>query len=261
MSDGAHARPGLVVGMLGLGEAGGAIRDDLRAAGVTVRGYDPLPETAPDVDAPASVAEGADVVLSLTTAAHAMEAARSVLDALAPGQVYADGNTSSAALKRELADLIAPTGARFVDVALMAPVPGRGGRTPMLVSGPGAGAFTEIFAPLGAPIDDGGPQPGDAAQRKLLRSVLWKGMAAVITEALAAARAADAEDWMRDQIVSLFEAADGDLAQRMEHGSIRHAERRMHEMRDVAAMLDGLGVRPRVAEAAAGWLEELQNGR
>src|SRR5690606_38662658 len=122
-----------------------------------------------------------------------------------------------------------------------APVPGRGLRTPVLVSGAGADAFTEIFAPLGTPVGDGGPRPGDAAQRKLLRSVLWKGMAAVVTEALAAARAAGAEDWMRSQIVSLFEEADGSLAERMEHGSIRHAERRMHEMRDVAAMLDELG--------------------
>ena len=261
MSGGAQARPGLVVGMLGLGEAGGILREDLRAAGVTVRGYDPAPGTRPDVDGPQEVAEGAAVVLSLTTAAHAVEAAHSVIDVLGPGHVYADGNTSSAELKRELADLIAPTGARFADVALMAPVPGRGLRTPMLVSGPGAGAFAEIFAPLGTPVEDGGPQPGDAAQRKLLRSVLWKGMAAVVTEALAAARAARAEAWMRGEIVRLFEEADGDLARRMEEGSIRHAERRMHEMRDVAAMLNGLGVRPRVAEAAAGWLEELHDGR
>jgi len=250
----------LVVGMLGLGEAGGLIAADLRAAGVTVRGYDPLPQTGPDVGSEAAAAAGADVVLSLTTAAHAREAAHAAAGALRPGQVYADLNTSGAALKRELAALVAPTGATFADVALMATVPGHGVRTPVLASGPGARELAVALGPLGMPVEVVGPVPGDAAQRKLLRSVLWKGVAAAVTEALAAARAAGQEAWMREQIVTLFESADGALARRMEQGSIQHAERRMHEMRDVAALLHELDVPPRVAEAAAAWLEELNRG-
>lgn len=250
-----------VVGLLGLGEAGGEIRAALRAAGVAVVGYDPLPQTDPDVDDPRTVVQRADVVLSLTTAAHALEAARSVLGALRPGQVYADANTSAVSLKRQLAALVEPTGAAFADVALMGPVPGRGIATPALASGPGAEAFVTAFAALGMPVEPVGDAPGDAARRKLLRSIVWKGTAAVVTEALAAARAAGAEDWMRGQIAALFEQADAALAQRMESGSIRHAERRMHEMRDVAAMLEELGVRPRMTAAAADWLEELHDGR
>jgi len=250
----------LVVGVLGLGEAGGAIAGDLRAAGATVRGYDPLPETGPDAAGPDEAAAGADVVLSLTTAAESVAAARSVLGVLRRGQVYADANTAGAERKRELAALVEPTGAAFADVALMAPVPGRGLRTPALASGPGAEAFAAALGPLGMPVEVAGPAPGEAAQRKLLRSVLWKGMAAVVTEALAASRAAGDEEWMRGQIVALFESADAALAERMEKGSIRHAERRMHEMRDVAALLRELGVQPRVADAAAAWLEELHHG-
>jgi 3-hydroxyisobutyrate dehydrogenase-like beta-hydroxyacid dehydrogenase len=68
------------IGMLGLGEAGGTIAADLRAAGVTVRGYDPLPATRPDVATPVEAARGADLLLSLTTAAEARTALRSVLD-------------------------------------------------------------------------------------------------------------------------------------------------------------------------------------
>jgi 3-hydroxyisobutyrate dehydrogenase-like beta-hydroxyacid dehydrogenase len=248
----------LVVGMLGLGEAGGTLRADLRAIdGVTVRGYDPIAATAPDVAAAADAARGADVVVSLVTAAQADAALRSVLDVLADGQLYADLNTSGAGLKRELARLVAPTGAAFADVALMAPVPGSGLRTPMLASGGGADAFVRTFAALGADVQYGGPDPGDAAQRKLLRSVLWKGVSAVVLEALAAARAADCEPWMRDQIVTLFEGADGALADRMETGSRTHAARRMHEMEDVAAQLRELGVQPRVSEASVAWLRDL----
>jgi len=251
----------LVVAMLGLGEAGGAFREGLRDAGARVIGYDPLPETEPDVDDPRAAVAMADIVVSVTTAAHAREAAESALSELGPTQVYADANTSAAGLKRELADLIAPTGAAFADVAIMAPVPGRGLAVPALASGPGARAFVDAIAPLGMGVRVSGTRPGDAAQRKLLRSVLWKGIAAAITEALAAARAAGQEPFMREQIAELFEEADVALAQRMETGSVQHALRRMHEMHDAEAMLDELGVEPRVARAAAGWLEELHDGR
>jgi 3-hydroxyisobutyrate dehydrogenase-like beta-hydroxyacid dehydrogenase len=209
------------------------------------------------VDDPALAVQGADVVLSLVTGAQAHAALRSVQDALRPGQLYADLNTSGAALKRELAALVAPTGAAFADVALMAPVPGSGLRTPMLAAGGGAAEFARVLGGLGAEVALAGDEPGDAAQRKLLRSVLWKGMSAVVLESLAAARAAGCEPWMREQIVALFELADGPLADRMETGSRTHAVRRLHEMEDVAAQLRELGVQPRVSEASAAWLRDL----
>lgn len=251
----------LVVALLGLGEAGSELRGGLRAAGARVVGYDPLARTEPDVDDPQAAVAVADVVISVTTAAHAREAVESVLPALGPAQIYADANTSAAGLKRELAGLVAPTGAAFADVAIMAPVPGRGLALPALVSGLGAPAFVDALAPLGLRVALSGSEPGDAAQRKLLRSVLWKGIAAAITEALTAARAAGEEAFMRDQIAELFEEADPALARRMETGSVQHAYRRMHEMHDAEAMLDELGVQPRVARAAAGWLQELHDGR
>ena len=245
------------IGMLGLGEAGGRIAADLRAAGVPVRGYDPLPETRPDAATPAEAVEGADVVVSLTTAAEAVVAARSVLDALRPGQVYADANTSGAALKRELAALLAPTGVAFADVALMAPVPGRGLRTPAVASGPGAEAFAELLGPLGMPVAVLPGPPGAAATRKLLRSVAWKGVAGVVNEALAAARAAGVEDWMRAELLDLFRGSDEQALVRMEEGSRRHARRRAHELADVAALLRELGLTPHLAEGARLQLEEL----
>ena len=66
----------LEIGILGLGEAGGTIAADLRAAGIAVRGYDPLPDTRPDIAAPEATAAGTDLVLSLTTAAEARVATR-----------------------------------------------------------------------------------------------------------------------------------------------------------------------------------------
>src|SRR3954454_2383090 len=246
---------------LGLGEAGGTIAADLRAAGASVRGFDIDPANEADAESATGAADGAALRFSLVTANEALVAARAVLDVLAPGQVYADVNTSGAALKRELAGLIEPTGARFADVALMAPVPGRGIKTPALASGPGADAVAETLGAFGMPVTVLDADPGAAATRKLLRGVAWKGVAAVVNEALEAARAAAVEDWMRAELLDLFAGVDETVIERMEDGSRRHAARRAHEMADVVALLRELDVEPRLAEAARAQLEGFRRVR
>ena len=181
------------------------------AAGASVRGFDPV--NAAEIagidraaDARAAV-EGSDLVLSVTAAAAALEAAGGAAGGLREGQVYADLNASGAALKRAVAEVVAPTGAGFADVALMGVVPRDGLRTPALVSGPGAQAFAEHLGPLGMPVEVLGEEPGAAAARKLLRSVFMKGLAASCLESLRAARAAGCEDWMREEIEGVFAGA------------------------------------------------------
>jgi 3-hydroxyisobutyrate dehydrogenase-like beta-hydroxyacid dehydrogenase len=252
----------LTVALLGLGEAGSAIAGDLVAAGASVRGFDPaggddIGGVERTADLRAAV-DGSDVVLSLTTASAALDAAGAAADGLRAGQVYADLNASGAALKRAVAEVVAPTGARFADVALMGVVPRDGLRTPALVSGPGAQAFAERLGPLGMPVQVLGDEPGAAAVRKLLRSVFMKGLAASCLESLRAARAAGCEDWMRAEIESVLTAADAALLERLVTGSARHATRRIGEVRDARDLLVELGVEPRVTAASGGWLEQLE---
>ena len=92
---------------------------------------------------PADAVADAVLVLSLTTGAHAVDAAESVAPALTAEKLYADLNTTAPALKRAVAAVIARTGAGFADVALLGPVPGRGIGTPALASGDGAGRFAD----------------------------------------------------------------------------------------------------------------------
>jgi 3-hydroxyisobutyrate dehydrogenase-like beta-hydroxyacid dehydrogenase len=253
----------LTIAVLGLGEAGSAIAGDLVAVGAVVRAFDPA-----NVDTPAGVeaaadaaaaAQGSDVVLSVNAASAAVAVADSAAAALRAGQVYADLNAAGARLKREVAGVVAPTGAAFADVALMAPVPGNGLRTPALVSGPGAGAFAEHMGGLGMPVEVLGDEPGQAAARKLLRSVFMKGLAAACIESLRAAQAAGCEPWLHDEIAAVLTDADDQLLERLLAGSKRHATRRVSEMRDARELLAELGVEPRVAGAAEGWLTALQD--
>ncbi|MDW8357817.1 NAD(P)-binding domain-containing protein, partial [Thermus sp.] len=224
----------LRVAVLGLGEAGAAIAQDLLGAGAEVVGYDPIPEKGvPGVQRAASEAEaaqGAGVVLSVNWARVALEVAHRVAPVLTPGQVFADLNTAAPSLKRALHEVIAPTGALFADIALMSPVPGKGLRTPSLASGPGALAYAERLGPLGAVVEGVGEAPGAAATRKLLRSIFFKGLAAAVGEALEAARRLGLEAETRQNIAQTLEEANAALIDRLEEGSRRHALRRQEEM-------------------------------
>jgi 3-hydroxyisobutyrate dehydrogenase-like beta-hydroxyacid dehydrogenase len=255
----------VVVCLLGLGEAGGSIGADLVARGIAVRAWDPDPaRQLPGAVIAGSLAEavdGSDVVLSINSASAARGAAEAAAGSLRPGQIYADLNSGSPALKRAVADVVAPTGVRFVDAALMDGVPGRGIGTRCLVSGPGAEAFVARFAPLGMPVQAIGAEPGEAASRKLLRSVFAKGLAAAAEEAMRAGEAASCDEWLHGEIARMLEAADGALLDRLLEGTRRHAARRLREMEDVSELLRALAIEPRVTASAIAYLREMSQGQ
>jgi 3-hydroxyisobutyrate dehydrogenase-like beta-hydroxyacid dehydrogenase len=253
--------PNPIVAVLGLGEAGSLIAGDLAAAGALVRGWDPARAEGPAGVAVAGsdreAVQGADVVLSVNAAAVALEAASSVAGALEPGALFADLNAAAPGLKRAAAEIAAGSGADFADVALLRPVPGRGIRTPALVSGSGAERFATLLGGYGMPVTPVGPEPGAATARKLVRSVFTKGQAAAIGEALEAAERLGVRDWLHDDIERTLTDADAAFLRRAVEGSVRHAARRADEMAAAVAMLEELGVEPRVSAAARSWLEAL----
>ena len=244
------------IAVLGLGEAGGRLATDLAAAGARVRGFDPV--STGEVDGvvrasdAASAAAGCDVVLSVNSAAAARAAAEGARPGLGAGSIYADLNTAAPSLKRELSALVGE--AAFVDVALLGPVPARGLGTPALASGPGARSFADALVPLGMPVEVVSAEAGDAAARKLLRSVFMKGLAAAAVESLDAAAAAGQSAWLEAEIAEVIGA---DLLRRLVEGSRAHAVRRVDEMRAASELLDELGVEPHVAGASVEVLARL----
>jgi 3-hydroxyisobutyrate dehydrogenase-like beta-hydroxyacid dehydrogenase len=263
--EGSGARSGrpVQVTVLGLGEAGGAFARDLVAAGAKVRVYDPVvpaPAGARACESEGEAAEGADLILSLTTAEHAEEALVAALPALGSGAVWADANTAAPALKRSLAQRCEDAGRTFVDLAIMAPVPGRGLRVPMLASGRWGPFVAERLGTYGAQVEVVGQEPGDAATRKLLRSVFYKGMAAAVLEALAAAEACGLRPWLAAHIAKELDEADARVLDRLVEGSRRHARRRTEEMEAAAQLVADLGLEPHVSTAAAAVLRDLQQG-
>ncbi|NMO91723.1 DUF1932 domain-containing protein [Actinomycetospora sp. TBRC 11914] len=242
----------LRVALLGLGEAGSDIAADLVAAGADVRGYDPKVTPAGGITARADEADAvrdAELVLSVNSSHDALTALTNALPGLAPGTIWADLNTASPGVKAELVTTAAGA-ADVVDVALMSPVPGKGLRTPMLVSGEAAEGYAAMLRPLGAEVTVQPGPAGTAISRKLLRSVFYKGLAAAVVEALEGAKAAGCESWLAEDIASELAGFTEDSLDRLVDGTHRHARRRTDEMAAAAEQLRELEVEPRVATAA-----------
>lgn len=250
------------IAVLGLGEAGSEIARDLVAAGADVRGYDPtgvrVDGVQPRAGEAAAVAD-ADLVLSVNSSHDARTALENALPELRTGTLWADLNTASPGLKVALAELAGESGIPVVDVALMSPVPGKGLRTPMMVSGEAAERYAELLTGLGADVQVQPGPVGTAISRKLLRSVFYKGLAAAVVEALRGAEAAGCADWLRGNIAAELASFDERTVDRLVEGTHTHARRRADEMTAAAEQLRELGVPARVASAARDLLAELRD--
>jgi 3-hydroxyisobutyrate dehydrogenase-like beta-hydroxyacid dehydrogenase len=252
------------VAVLGLGEAGSIIATDLARAGDEVHGYDPAVVEPPDLvimhQNAAKAVVGCDLVLSVTPGSKAREALSEVADSLAEQAVFADLSTSAPAAKMALAGMVAERDALFADVALMSPVPGRGLKTPALASGTGATRFATEINGRGGVVVVVGAEAGEAATHKLLRSVLMKGLAAVLMESMEAAGRADRGEWFWGHVVEELTRLDETMLRRLLFDTEPHARRRVDEMEAARDLLVDLGVPPTMTGATLASLERLVAG-
>ncbi len=228
--------------ILGLGEAGSLIARGLSAQGVDVVGFDPVRQKFPVVPVRETAEEAvadADVVFSLNSSTVSVKVARQVAEHLKPGAIFCDLNTGTPSLKKNLAEIM-PTGS-FVDVAVMKPVPGLAEKVPLSVAGEGARKFMELFGDLDMDLSYVSDVAGEAAARKLLRSILAKGMASVVIDTLWAAKELGLEDWAIDEINREFDTNSSKTVKRYLDGTQQHAKRRSVEMADVLEMLTEAG--------------------
>jgi 3-hydroxyisobutyrate dehydrogenase len=247
--------------VIGLGEAGSRYAAVLADHGHDVTGVDPSDKpTPPGVRRAGSIAEAvavADLVLVTTGAAASPGIAKAAAPCLLPKACYSDFTSSAPAVMKQLAQIIDDAGASFADVAILGPVTWHGAQTPLIVSGSGGKAVGELMSAVGAEVEVLDAPAGAAMAHKLLRSVFMKGLAAIVSEAVEAGRAAGYEQWARDQIAAQL-AGDGHaVIDRLLTGTKLHAERRRLEMNDTGTYLDSLGVPPVMTRATEASLRSI----
>ena len=205
------------------------------------------------LESPAALVRSSDIIFSTVTSSSALEAASTAAEFLEPRHLYADLNSVSPAVKIDIDRVVARTGASFVEVAVMAPVLPYGHKVPMLINGAGAPAFAAAMTPFGLRLQLlEGAKVGSAAAVKMCRSIVVKGLEALLFECVMGASKFDADDLVWASLEETFPGiAWKKLADYTSGRVVVHGERRAREMEEGADTLRAIGVDPIMAEATA----------
>jgi 3-hydroxyisobutyrate dehydrogenase-like beta-hydroxyacid dehydrogenase len=265
------------ISFIGFGEAGQAFRESLatREPALSFAAYDILLDKE-GVDGPCGQAmraqgveiassarkaiAGADWVFSAVTADQSLEAVKALSPWIKTGQALFDINSVSPQRKRDCADLLRPTGATYVDMAVMAPVHPKGHCTSVLLAGPLEDALVQRILDLGFVFEIVASQPGAATAIKMVRSLFVKGLEAITVETLLAAEASGCLDYILKSLGGSYPGLGfPDFAKYQFERTTKHGKRRAAEMCETAATLDGLGLHGKLAEAIAD-VQEMMGG-
>jgi len=256
------------IAVVGFGEAGSILGEDLAAADREVCTYDIL------LDAPATrgpilekarragvqTADGlnaaikdADLVISAVTAASSAAVAQAAGKAMRAGQIFLDINSCSPATKKANAEAVQSSGADYVEAAVMAPVPPQRLKVPMLLGGRRATDLAPVLRALGMNATFIAAEIGVASAVKMCRSVVIKGLEALAVESMLAARRFGAEREVLASLQGTFPQMgwQDKLPDYLISRVAEHGRRRAAEMREVAHTLEDVGIEPTMALATA----------
>lgn len=264
------------VGLVGYGEVGRILAEDLGSRGVARRSaYDPKFRTgeAQPLRAHAAahgvaLAEShieltakCELVISAVTASQTVAAARACAAAIRPGAWFLDLNSASPSAKQRAAALIEGGGGRYVESAVMTSVPPHRIGVPMLFGGPHAAQLQSLLAPLGFSARVFPGELGLASASKMCRSVMIKGLEAMVIESLTAARAYGVEDAVLRSLAESFPGIDWERqANYFLQRVIEHGRRRAEEMREAVRAVQETGLSAWSASGTAerqAWMAEL----
>jgi 3-hydroxyisobutyrate dehydrogenase-like beta-hydroxyacid dehydrogenase len=240
--------------IIGFGEVGSIFARDLRGGGATeIHAFDVL-DTARDrarefgatVHATAAeAASQADIVFVPVTAGSALAAAQSLAGRLGHAPYVVDVNSVSPATKQAAGRAVEQAGGRYVEAAVMSSVPPKGLRSPILLGGAHARNFMALMAPFGMDLTFFSEEVGKASSVKMCRSVMVKGLEALTTECMLAARHYGVEKEVLQSLSDTLPHEDWrGLARYVISRALIHGKRRAEEMREVARTVQEAGLDP-----------------
>jgi 3-hydroxyisobutyrate dehydrogenase-like beta-hydroxyacid dehydrogenase len=263
------------VGLVGYGEVGRILAEDLRQRDVRVSAYDlkldgaagaPMREHAERHGVAlaadhAALAREADLVVSAVTASQAVPVAEACAPGMRPGALFLDFNSASPGAKIRAAGLVEAAGGRYVEGAVMTSIPPYRIRVPLLLGGPHAADAAPALEALGFAPKVASERLGVASATKMCRSVMIKGLEAMVIESFTAARAYGVEDAVLASLKETFPGIDWEkqgayFFQRV----IEHGRRRSEEVREVAETVREVGLTPWSASGTAerqAWVADL----
>ncbi|MBE9607293.1 NAD(P)-dependent oxidoreductase [Acetobacteraceae bacterium H6797] len=266
----------LSVGFIGYGEIGSTLGAGLRGQGLEkVATYDIAAFEGPYASliqgrakeagvallrSPEELAKTADVIIGVTPGSASVASARAIQLYLTSRHLFIDIASSTPKVKKDVEKVLAGTGALLADGSIVG-TPRDGLALPILASGPGAEAVRDAVVPWGMKVDPVGPDLGTASAIKILRSVLIKGIEALLDEMLLGARRYGLQDTvLASAAKTLMNRPFEDFASNLIATGVIHAKRRSEEAGMAAEALADVGIEPimtRSTEARLKWVESL----
>ena len=263
------------IALIGYGEVGKILAEDLRAREEEVSAFDlklhgesgeamrehGLVHGVALAASHAAAVQGAELVISAVTASQAVAAAEACAPALARGAFFLDFNSASPGAKVRAGAIVDKAGGRYVEGAVMTSVPPHRIAVPLLLGGPDAGDLEPLLAALGFAPRVASPRLGVASATKMCRSVMIKGLEAMVIESFTAARHYGVEDQVIASLRETFPAIDWNRqATYFFQRVIEHGRRRAEEVREAAQTVREAGLEPWSAEGSAerqAWMADL----
>ncbi len=263
------------IGLVGYGEVGRILAEDLRKQDIKVAAYDiklgagqqaALLEHAAKfgvalAGSHAELAASADFIVSAVTASQAVPVAQACAPAIRQGSWFLDFNSASPGAKQRAAALIDGVGGRYVEGAVMTSVPPYRIKVPLLLGGSGARELAPLLVALGFDAKVASDKLGVASAVKMCRSIMIKGLEAMVIESFTTARAYGVEDAVLASLAETFPGINWEkqgayFFQRV----IEHGRRRAEEVREVAETVREAGLTPWSAQGTAerqAWVADL----
>jgi 3-hydroxyisobutyrate dehydrogenase-like beta-hydroxyacid dehydrogenase len=263
------------VGLVGYGEVGRILAEDLRKQDVKVSAYDvklagdqadALRAHALEFGLTLATSHGelagqADFIVSAVTASQAVPVAEACAPAIRQGAWFLDFNSASPGAKQRAAALIDGGGGRYVEGAVMTSIPPYRIKVPLLLGGSGAHELGPLLVALGFDAKVASEELGVASAVKMCRSVMIKGLEAMVIESFTTARAYGVEDALLASLTETFPSINWEkqgayFFQRV----IEHGRRRSEEVREVAETVREIGLTPWSAQGTAerqAWIADL----
>lgn len=263
------------VGLVGYGEVGRILAEDLRARGVVVSAFDLklATDAAPALrehaavhgvtfaDSHAALAASADLIVSAVTASQTVAVAEACAPTIGQGAFFLDFNSASPGAKQRAAALIDTAGGRYVEGAVMTSLPPYRIKVPLLLGGAAAAELSPLINALGFASTVASERLGVASATKMCRSVMIKGLEAMVIESFTTARHYGVEDAVIASLHETFPGIDWERqAAYFFQRAIEHGRRRSEEVREVAVTVHDAGLTPWSASGTAerqGWIADL----
>ncbi len=199
-----------------------------------------------------ALCESSDLVIAAVTASQSLAVAEEAAKSIRPGSVYLDLNSASPGTKQRSAELIEAAGARYVEAGVMTSVPPYGIRVPLLLGGEHAGELAILLSAWGMDAKAVSEKLGVASAIKMCRSVMIKGMEALVIESYATARAYGVEDYVIPTLEETFPNMDWQKTGAYFFSRVvQHGQRRAEEMRESANTVREAGFEPYMTASIA----------